>query len=75
MRNKRKGTGTRPAPKINQSNYNRVSKLCLTIMLICIVIYIAAYYRSSRDIMICSFGGTTASGLILAAITPIKEDE
>ena len=74
MRNK-KGTGTRPAPKINQSNYNRVSKLCLTIMLICIVIFITAYYRSSRDIMICSFGGAVASGLILAAITPIKEDE
>ncbi len=56
------------------SHFNRVSALCLVILLICIAIFFVGYAIDNHDIQVASFGGTIASGLILVALNPINEE-
>ena len=72
MRNK-KGTGTRPAPKINQPNYSRATMFCLVYMITFIVILLIARHFDCRDLMIASFGNITASSIGLLLSVTFKE--
>lgn len=59
---------------ISQIHYSRANKLCLGILLICIIVCIYAYSKSNDSVMTFCFGGVLASGLILVALNPIEED-
>jgi len=60
--------------RLSTNHYNRVNMLCLGILLICITVFVVAYFRGNHDIQIFCFGGISVSGLVLVALNPIKTE-
>ena len=59
--------------RLSTHHYNRVNMLCLGILLICITVFVVAYFRGNHDMQVFCFGGISVSGLVLVALNPIKE--
>lgn len=72
MKETKKGASAKPAP-INQSNYSRATRFCLSYMITFLVVFVIAHHFELRDLMIASFGNITASMLLLF-VTFNKED-
>lgn len=56
-------------------HYNRANRLCLGILLICIIIFAVAYYKGCHDVQVFAFGGISTCSLVLVALNPINEKE
>lgn len=73
MRNK-KGTGTRPAPNTNLY-YTRVSRLCLLISIISVIVFMIAYHYKAAGFVGLSAGTLITSLIIHMTLNPLESNE
>ena len=60
--------------RLSTNHYNRANMFCLGILLICIIVFLIAYFRGNHDLQVFCFGGISTSGLVLVALNPIKTE-
>jgi hypothetical protein len=73
MRNK-KGTGQRPAPNTT-FYYTRVSRLCLLISIISVIMFVIAYHFRSVAFIGLSAGTLITSLIIHMALNPLSIED
>lgn len=60
--------------RLSTNHYIRANMLCLGILLICIIVFLIAYFRGNHDLQVFCFGGISTCGLVLVALNPINEE-
>ena len=73
MNNKKRGTGTSPAP--NNHIYYTSKAVCQAIMLFSYIIFFLAYHFKSIVPLSISFGALITCSIILVALNPIEEED
>lgn len=75
MRDKKEGADLTPNAQDFTKDYIRVSRLCPTLLLIAVVIFLIAYAKEAVNIMYITAGVIIATSIMEVALNPIEEDE